>query len=408
MVVLVGVVTGVLLGWRAPALGAKVKPLADIFVTVIKVFICPIVFCTVALGIASMGDLKRVGRVGIKALVWFELMTTIALVLGLVVSRTLKPGSGMHVDASKLDTSKLDKVIHGATGGARNTLDTALDVLAGIFSGHYMLQTLGVALVLGFVLAGMGRRAAPFVSVFERLAGWMFFGIGAVMLYAPVAAFAAMAFTISTQGVAAIGSLLLVMVAFYATALAFVLLVLGLVTHLLGFSILRVLRFIGDELLLILGTSSSESALPSLMRKLEEVGVQPGVVRLVVPTGYSFNLDGTCIYLTMATSFIAQALDISLSLPNELEILGVLLLTSKGAAGVTGSGFVTLAATLSSVGTIPVAGVTLLLGIDRFMSEARALTNVCGNTVATLVIGRWERAIDMEKAGRVLGRQSRQ
>ena len=391
-----------LLGWRAPELGVRVKPLADFFVTVIKVFISPIVFCTVALGIASMGDVKRVGRVGIKALVWFELMTTIALVIGLVVSRTLRPGSGMHVDVSKLDTSKLDKVIQGATGGAHN----ALDVLVGVFSGRYMLQTLGVALVAGFVLAGIGTRAAPAVKGLERFAGWLFFGISIVMLYAPVAAFAAMAYTIATQGVEAIGSLLLVMVAFYATALAFVLLVLGLVTHLLGFSIFRVLRFIGDELLLILGTSSSESALPSLMRKLEEVGVQPAVVRLVVPTGYSFNLDGTCIYLTMATSFIAQALDIPLSLEHELAILGVLLLTSKGAAGVTGSGFVTLAATLSSVGTIPVAGVTLLLGIDRFMSEARALTNVCGNTVATLVIGRWEKAIDMDRAGAVLGRKT--
>lgn len=397
IVVLVGVVAGVLLGWQRPDLGVQVKPLADVFVRVVKVLISPIVFTTVALGIASMGDLKRVGRVGLKALVWFELMTTVALVLGLLVARTLRPGHGMHVDASKLSTEKLDAMVHNAE------VHSALDVLIGVFSGHYMLQTLGAALVFGFVLAFMNERAAGVVHVLERIAGWLFFAVGVVMLYAPVAAFAAMAYTIATQGVAAIGNLLLVMVAFYATSLVFVLVVLGLVVRLMGFSILRVLRFIGDELLLILGTSSSESALPALMNKLESVGVSPGVVRLVVPTGYSFNLDGTCIYLTMATCFIAQALDIDLTVGQELAILGVLLLTSKGAAGVTGSGFITLAATLTSVGTIPVAGVTLLLGIDRFMSEARALTNVCGNTVATLLVGRWEREVDMGKALPVLG-----
>ena len=398
---MLGVVIGILLGWLRPDLGQQVKPLADWFVRVIKVLISPIVLTTVALGIASMGDLKRVGRVGVKALLWFELMTTVALVLGLLVARTLKPGAGMHVDASKLTTAKIDAMVQSA--GAHS----ASDIFLGIFQGHYMLQTLGVALVLGFVLAFMGPRAAPTIAVLEKVAGWLFFAVGVVMLYAPIAAFAAMAYTIATQGVSAIGNLLLVMLAFYATALAFVLLVLGAVVHLLGFSIWRVLKFIGDELLLILGTSSSESALPSLMRKLEDVGIAPGVVRLVIPTGYSFNLDGTCIYLTMATCFIAQALDIDLTIGQELAILGVLLLTSKGAAGVTGSGFITLAATLTSVGTIPVAGVTLLLGIDRFMSEARALTNVCGNTVAALLVGRWERAIDMHKAQAVLGRTAK-
>ena len=367
--------------------------MGDFFIRLVRMLISPIVFTTVALGVASMGDVRKVGRVGVKALVWFEAMTTVALALGLVVARLVRPGAGMHVDPATLDTSGLphDTV---AKGAGDHLLSIVPDSILGALTHGNVLQVVFVALLVGFALTVMGERARPIIKALEVFAGLLFAVMGIVMLAAPFGAFGAMAHTIAKHGLATIGNLLAVMLTFYATALCFVLLVLGAALRAMGLSIFRVLGYIREELVLVLGTSSSESALPSLMAKLENVGIQPAVVRLVVPTGYSFNLDGTCIYLTMATSFVAQALDIPLSLGDELAILGVLLLTSKGAAGVTGSGFVTLAATLSTVGSIPVAGLSLLLGIDRFMSEARALTNIVGNTVATIVVARWEKAVD--------------
>ena len=393
---LASIVLGAVFGWLFPHYAEQAKPLGDIFVRLVRMIIAPIVFVTVSLGVASMGDVRKVGRVGIKALVWFELMTTVALALGLIASRLIKPGAGMHVDPAALDMTALDKTLSAPRphGFAEHIIALAPDSIIGAFAGGDVLQVLVIALIAGFALAFLGERGKPVVKGLEHVGALLFTMVAIVMLYAPFGAFGAMAYTVGKHGVATIGNLIWMMVAFYATALTFVLVVLGLAARAIGFNIFRILAFIREELLLVLGTSSSESALPSLMAKLEGAGIAPGIVRLVVPTGYSFNLDGTCIYLTMAVAFIAQAMDIPLSLTDELGILGVLLLTSKGAAGVTGSGFVTLAATLSSIGHIPVSGLTLLLGIDRFMSECRALTNVVGNTVATLVVARWENAID--------------
>ncbi len=387
-------VAGILVGWLAPSAGEAAKPLGDFFIRLVKMLISPIVFTTVALGVASMGDVRKVGRVGVKALIWFEAMTTVALGLGLLVARLVRPGSGMHIDPATLDTSGLPHDTGVVKSAGDHLLGIVPDSILGALTHGNVLQVVFVALLVGFALATMGERAKPVIKGLEVFGALLFSVMGIVMLVAPIGAFGAMAHTIAKHGLATIGNLLAVMLTFYATALCFVLVVLGSVLRAMGLSIFRVLGFIREELVLVLGTSSSESALPSLMAKLEHAGIQPAVVRLVVPTGYSFNLDGTCIYLTMATSFVAQALDIPLSLGDELAILGVLLLTSKGAAGVTGSGFVTLAATLSSVGSIPVAGLSLLLGIDRFMSEARALTNIVGNTVATIVVARWEKAVD--------------
>ncbi len=394
------------MGWLAPEAGEAVRPLGALFIRLVKMLISPIVFTTVTLGVASMGDVRKVGRVGIKALIWFEAMTTVALVLGLIVARIVRPGAGMHIDPATLDTSGLPNTAAAKSVGEQ-LLSTVPDSILSALTADNVLQVVFVALLVGFALASMGERARPVIKTIESFAGLLFAVMGLVMLAAPLGAFGAMAHTVAKHGLASIGNLLAVMVTFYATALCFVVVVLGLVLRLLGLSIFRLLAFIREELVLVLGTSSSESALPSLMAKLENAGIQPAVVRLVVPTGYSFNLDGTCIYLTMATSFVAQALDIPLSLGNELAILGVLLLTSKGAAGVTGSGFVTLAATLSSVGTIPVAGLSLLLGIDRFMSEARALTNIVGNAVATIVVARWEKAVDKSVMADTIGPRKR-
>ena len=385
---------GGVLGWLAPAAGDYVKPLGDFFIRLVKMLISPIVFTTVTLGVASMGDVRRVGRVGVKALIWFEAMTTVALVLGLVVARVVRPGAGMHIEPAMLSAAGLPGDAGAAKSASEHFLSIVPDSLLGALVQGNVAQVVFVALLAGVALATMGERARPIIRVLESFGAFLFSVMGVVMLAAPIGAFGAMAHTIGKHGLATIGNLFAVMLTFYATALCFVLVVLGAVLRALGLSIFKVLGLIREELVLVLGTSSSESALPSLMAKLENVGIQPAVVRLVIPTGYSFNLDGTCIYLTMATSFVAQALDIPLSIGDELAILGVLLLTSKGAAGVTGSGFVTLAATLSSVGHIPVAGLSLLLGIDRFMSEARALTNIVGNTVATIVVARWEKAVD--------------
>lgn len=398
--VLVGIALGIAVGVVRPEWGIALKPLGDGFVRLIKMLIGPIVFTTVTVGIAGMGDLKKVGRVGAKALAWFELMTTVALALGLVIVSIVGPGRGIHAKVESLDVTALDKTLSGPRpqGVVEHLLAMVPESFVGAFVQGDVLQVLVLAVLSGIALAGLGARGKPILTGIERGSELFFAIIGVVMKLAPLGAFGAMAYTIGKHGVATLGNLALLIASFYATALLFVFGVLGLVLRALGLSIFRLVRYLKEELLIVLGTSSSESALPALMTKLEGMGCAGPVVRLVVPTGYSFNLDGTCIYLTMASVFVAQALDVPLTLGEQLALLGVLLLTSKGAAGVTGSGFVTLAATLSSVGTIPVSGLSLLLGIDRFMSEARALTNLVGNAVATVVVARWEGALDLEKA----------
>ncbi len=408
--VLAGVVAGVLLGVIKPEWGQALEPLGTGFVKLIKMLIAPIVFTTVAGGIAGMGDLKKVGRVGAKALVWFELMTTAALALGLVVVNVIGPGRGIHARVENLDTSKLDKTLSGPRphGVVEHLQALIPDSFIGAFTNADVLQVLLLAVLTGIAIASLGERGHAVHQMLDTVAQVFFALVGVIMRLAPLGAFGAMAFTIGRYGVETLGNLLLLIVSFYATALLFVFGVLGVALRAItGLSIFRFVRYLKDELILVLGTSSSESALPYLMTKLEALGCARPVVRLVVPTGYSFNLDGTCIYLTMASVFVSQALDTPLELPQQLALLGILLLTSKGAASVTGSGFVTLAATLSSVGTVPVGGLSLLLGIDRFMSEARALTNLVGNGVATIVVSKWEDAFDAQTARAVLeGRQN--
>ncbi len=402
--VLIAIALGILLGCWRPEWGMSLRPLGDGFVKLIKMLIGPIVFTTVVVGIAGMKDLKTVGRVGVKAVAWFEFMTTVALLIGLAVAHAIKPGSGIHASVSQLDTSALDKTLSGPRphGFVEHVLAIIPDTFVGAFVQGDVLSVLLLAVLVGVAVAGLGDRATGLVKLTEQVAAGVFGVVGIVMRLAPLGAFGAMAYTIGRYGVGTLASLAKLMASFYLTALLFVFVVLGLVLRLLGLSIVALLSYLREELAIVLGTSSSESALPRLMAKLEALGCAPSVVRLVVPTGYSFNLDGTSIYLTMAALFVAQALGVQLSLGEEVQLLLVLLLTSKGAAGVTGSGFVTLAATLSATGSIPVAGLTLLLGIDRFMSEARALTNIVGNAVATLVVARWEGELDLTRARTVL------
>jgi aerobic C4-dicarboxylate transport protein len=407
--VLVGIALGVAVGALAPGFGAQMKPLGDAFVKLVKMLISPIVFTTVVLGVASMGDLKKVGRIGGKALLYFEVMTTVALVLGVGAIHIVRPGRGVHARAELLDPKALDAALlaNKPKGLVEHLLAIIPDSLLSAFTSGDVLQVLLVALLVGAALAALGPRSRGLIEILEQVSTGLFAVVSLVMRAAPLGAFGAMAFTIGKFGLGTLGNLAGLMATFYATALVFVFVVLGIVVRLLGLNIFKLIVYLRDELVLVLGTSSSEPALPRLMAKLEALGCRPDVVRLVVPTGYSFNLDGTCIYLTMAALFVAEALDVELSLRDQLVLLGVLLLTSKGAAGVTGSGFVTLAATLAATGKVPVVGLTLLLGIDRFMSEARALTNFVGNAVATLVVARWEGALDLEKARAVLDARPR-
>ena len=394
--VLVAIALGVLLGHFYPSLGAQMKPLGDAFIKLIKMLIAPIIFCTVVHGIASMEDMKKVGRVGFKALLYFEVMTTIALIIGLVVVNLWQPGAGMNVDPASLDTSAI--ATYTAKAGEQSTVEFLLHIIpatvVGAFAEGEILQVLFVAILFAFALHWLGEKGKPLLHLIDQTAH-VFFGIvGMVMKVAPLGAFGAMAFTIGKYGVGTLLSLGSLMLGFYATCLIFVFGVLGLVCRLCGFSIFKFIRYIKEELLIVLGTSSSESVLPRMLAKMENLGADKSVVGLVIPTGYSFNLDGTCIYLTMAAVFLAQATNTDLSLGQELGLIGILLLTSKGAAGVTGSGFIVLAATLASLGTVPVASMALILGVDRFMSEARALTNLVGNGVATIVVAKWENALD--------------
>lgn len=397
--VLVAIAIGVALGHFYPSVGESMKPLGDAFIKLIKMLIAPIIFFTVVHGIAGMEDMKKVGRVGLKALIYFEVLTTVALVLGLVIVNLWQPGHGMNVDANALDTKAI--ATYAAKAKEQGIVDFLLHIIPGTVVGAFaegeILQVLFVAVLFAFGLHSLGDRGRPLLHLIDQASGVFFRIVAILMKAAPIGAFGAMAFTIGKYGVGTLLSLGELMAAFYATCLLFIFGVLGVVARLTGFSITRFISYIREELLIVLGTSSSESALPRLMAKLNKLGVEKSVVGLVVPTGYSFNLDGTCIYLTMAAIFLAQATNTDLTIWQELSILAVLLLTSKGAAGVTGSGFIVLAATLATVGHIPVASIALILGVDRFMSEARALTNLIGNGVATLVVAKWEGALDTDK-----------
>ena len=403
--VLIAIVLGVALGYFEPEFGAKLKPLADVFIKLIKMVIAPIIFATVVVGIAGMGDMKKLGRIGAKTLLYFEVVTTLALVIGLVVVNVFKPGVGLNADPKTLDASAVAQYTTAAQHGG-STVDFLLklvpDTFVSAFAEGEILQVLLVAVLFGFALARLGEHARPVVNLLHEVSR-VFFGIVSIITkIAPIAAFGAMAFTIGKYGLGSLLSLGKLMLCVYLTCLLFVFIVLGLIARLHGFSIVKLLVFIKEELLIVLGTSSSESVLPRMMQRMQELGCERSVVGIVLPAGYSFNLDGTSIYLTMAAIFVAQATNTPLTLMQELGLLGVLLLTSKGAAGVTGSGFVTLAATLATVGHVPVAGLALLIGVDRFMSEARALTNLCGNAVAMVVVAMWEGAFDRSKAGAIL------
>jgi aerobic C4-dicarboxylate transport protein len=396
--VLLGIAAGVLTGALAPEFGASLKWIGDLFIKLVKMIIAPVIFLTIVTGIAGAGELRSVGRVAIKAFAYFLFFSTLALIVGLIIANVIQPGAGMHVDPATLDASK----VHGFEEKAHEQSVTGFisaivpTTLVSALTGDSLLQVLLVAILFGIALAMSGEVGEPVRDILERLAQIVFRVVTIVMWAAPVGAFAAMAFTIGEYGVQSLISLAALVATFYLTAAVFVLVVLGIVARLAGFSILRLLRYLKAELLLVLGTSSSESALPALIDKMERAGCARRVVGLVVPTGYSFNLDGTNIYLTLAALFIAQATGIELSWGEQIGLLAVAMLSSKGAAGVTGSGFITLAATLTVVPSVPVAGMALILGVDRFMSECRSLTNFIGNAVATVVVARWEGALDRD------------
>jgi aerobic C4-dicarboxylate transport protein len=406
--VLTAIILGILLGYFYPQLGEQMKPFGDAFIKMIKMLIAPIIFCTVVHGIAGMEDLKRVGRVGIKALIYFEVVTTLALIVGLVIVNILQPGAGMNVDAKAIDTKSIQ--IYTTKAGQQGTVEFFLNIIpatvVGAFAEGEILQVLFFAILFAFALSLLGERGKPLLNLIDIVSHALFGVVGIIMRVAPLGAFGAMAFTIGKYGVGSLVSLGHLMAAFYITCLIFIFGVLGSIAWLAGFSIWKFIKYIKEELLIVLGTSSSESVLPRMIAKLENLGCKETVVGLVIPTGYSFNLDGTCIYLTMAAIFLAQATNTELTLWHQIGIIAMLLLTSKGAAGVTGSGFIVLAATLSSVGTIPVASIALILGVDRFMSEARALTNLIGNGVATIVVAKWERALDEERMRQLLAHET--
>jgi aerobic C4-dicarboxylate transport protein len=402
--VLVAVIIGVLIGIFFPHTGEALKPLGDGFIKLVKMMIGPIIFCTVVLGISGMEDMAKVGKTGGLALIYFEVVSTIALLIGLVVVNVVKPGAGVNADPATLDAAAVAQYAHGDSPRtvAEFVLNIIPSTIAGAFASGEVLQVLLFSVLFGFGLHALGSGGDTLHQLIERFSAVLFKIVGFIMRLAPIGALGAMAFTIGKYGVGTLLSLGKLMACFYGTCLLFIFGVLGTIARVSGFSLWRFIRYIKEELFIVLGTSSSESVLPRLMAKLEDLGVEKSVVGLVVPTGYSFNLDGTAIYLTMAAVFIAQATNTPLDLVQQLTLLTVLLLTSKGAAGVTGSGFIVLAATLSAVGQVPVAGVALILGIDRFMSEARSLTNLIGNGVATVVIGKWCGQVDEERLRREL------
>ena len=394
--VLAAIVLGVLVGHFAPVTGEALKPLGDAFIKLVKMIIAPVIFLTIVTGVAGMRDLTAVGRVALKAFAYFLFFSTLALLIGMVVANVVRPGDGLNIDPATLDASKIadysDKA--HATTLTGFLLDIIPDTFVSALTAGNILQTLLASILFGIALALVGDKGARILDGLNQLSIVMFRLVAIIMKVAPLGAFGAMAFTIGKYGVASLTNLATLVVTFYATALLFVLVVLGTVARLSGFSIFRLIGYLKAELLLVLGTSSSESALPSLIEKLERAGCPKSIVGLVVPTGYSFNLDGTNIYMTLAALFIAQACNVELTLGQQLLLLGVAMLSSKGAAGVTGAGFITLAATLSIVPSVPVAGMALILGIDRFMSECRSLTNFIGNAVATVVVTLWEGKLD--------------
>jgi len=403
--VLVAIILGALIGHFWPTLGENLKPLGDAFIKLVKMVIAPVIFLTVATGIAGMRDLEKVGRVAGKAFIYFFFFSTLALILGMVVANVVHPGAGMNIDPASLDAGKV--ATYASKAHDQSIVGFLMhiipDTVVSAFAEGEILQVLFFSILFGVSLAMVGEPARPVVDFLENVAQAFFKLVHIVMKAAPIGAFGAFAFTIGKFGIGSIANLAGLVATFYLTSLAFVVVVLGLVAWLNGFSIFRLMRYLRAELLLVLGTSSSEAALPSLVEKLEKAGCAKSVVGLVVPTGYSFNLDGTNIYMTLAALFIAQACNVDLSLGDQLLLLGVAMLSSKGAAGVTGAGFITLAATLSVVPSVPVAGMALILGVDRFMSECRALTNFIGNAVATIVVSRWEKALDVDQLKIALG-----
>ena len=402
--VLAGIAAGVLVGYYWPHTGAAMRPLGDGFIKLIRMMIAPIVFCTVVVGIAQMSALKELGRIGLRAIVYFEVVSSLALVIGLIVVTIVEPGVGVNVDETALDTAAVASYTAAAKG--LTATDFALNIIPSTFVDAFakgeILPVLLLSVLSGLALLQLGERVRPLVSLVDQASQGLFQIVGMIMRLAPVGAFGATAFTIGRYGIGTLLALGKLMFSVYATCALFVFVVLGVIAKVSGVNLWKLLKYIKEEILIVLGTSSSESALPRIMAKLEDLGCSKTVVGLVVPTGYSFNLDGTSIYMTMGAIFVAQATNAHLTFSEELGILAILLVTSKGAAAVTGSGFITLAATLAAFPRIPVAGLALLVGVDRFMSEARAITNLIGNTVATIAVARWDGALDIERCRRVL------
>ncbi len=402
--VIFAIVVGILLGHFYPEMGEKMKPLGDAFIKIVKMIIAPVIFLTVVTGIAGMNNMKRVGRVAGKAFAYFLTFSTLALIVGMIVANIVQPGAGLNIDPATLDASKVDTYVTKAKDSSvvGFLMNIIPDTIVSPLTNGNILQVLFVSILFGVSLASVGDKARPITNLLQELSAPIFKMVAMLMQLAPIGAFGAMAFTIGKYGIKSISNLLMLVGTFYLTSLLFVLIILGAVAKYNGFSIIKLIKYIKDELWLVLGTSSSEAALPTLMQKMEKAGCEKSVVGLVIPTGYSFNLDGTNIYMTMAALFIAQAVGIELSWGEQLTLLLVAMLSSKGAAGVTGAGFITLAATLSVVPSVPVAGMALILGIDRFMSECRALTNLVGNACAVVVVARWENSLDTDKLNAAL------
>ncbi|MGN8109656.1 dicarboxylate/amino acid:cation symporter [Paraburkholderia sp. 22098] len=404
--VLIGIIAGILLGHFYPDVGSQLKPLGDLFIKLIRMLLAPIIFASVVVGIARMNDLHEAGRVGVKALLYFEVASTIALLIGMVVVNVFKPGAGMNVDPSHIDGSAISTYTTAARQHGMLDFFTSIvpNSIVGAFANGEMLPIIFFSLLLAISLARLGPRTAPFVDMLDMFLQGMFGVVRIVMYVAPIGAFGGMAFTIAKYGIGTLASFGQLMLCLYLTSIFFVVVVLGLIMRMCGLSLFKYLRYIKDEILITLGTASTEAVLPQMLVKMERMGCSRPVVGMVLPTGYTFNADGTAIYLTMAALFIAQAMNVHLTIWDQLLVLGVLLLTSKGSAGVAGAGFVALAATLASMHKIPVEGLVLLLGVDRFLNEARAVTNLIGNGVATVVVARWEGQLDMNTARAVLNR----
>ncbi|MGU3664142.1 C4-dicarboxylate transporter DctA [Methylobacterium sp. A49B] len=399
--VFIGLVLGALLGYFAPSIGVTLQPLADGFIKLIKMLLAPVIFGTIVVGIAKMGNLKEVGRIGVRALFYFEVVSTLALVIGLLVVNVMKPGVGMNIDPSHINGGAVAgyaKVAEAQPGVVGFLMDIIPTTIVDAFAKGAMLQIILISVLLGLALVQAGERGKPVVAIVDSLLDAMFRIVAMVMRLAPIGAGAGVAFTIGRYGLGTVWSLAYLMLCVYVTSILFVALVLGSVARWTGFPLMKVLSYFKDEILITFGTCSTEAVMPRMLAKLERLGCDKSVVGLVLPTGYTFNADGTCIYLTMAAIFVAQATNTPLPIGDQLVVLGVLLLTSKGSAGVAGAGFVTLAATLSSIHTVPVAGLVLLLGVDRFMNEARAVTNLIGNAVATIAVAKWEGAFDQRQA----------